>query len=186
MLAGLKQIIANFTGGTLHVVAGASILGLSQGPQVSTEVVGIGGFNVPSLGNTVSIPVTNSADFNVGEYLFIDSGIYLVTVLGSGTITAMYAGSAANSTVSAGVVIFIGVQNQVVSYATNPPDALMVFMWQAENYVIIVCENQKTLLFSMVPVPFRRIRPTSNFKARTLAVTHGAGTGCRRLMATVL
>ena len=221
---GGNLLTVNYNGGAANTTIPLNTPILAK--QVASETVGVGGFTVPAINASVTVPISGaSSDFTNPQPILIDGGAYTVTALGAGSITCTYRGGALNATVTAGKVIYgaqstvtipevttntftipalnsnvtipvtsetafspaqlikIGGEtftvvsalaglnqivatwtggvyhaisgsqildvlgNQIVSYATNPADADFVFLWQGENYVFIVCENQDTLYF---------------------------------------
>ena len=114
-------------------------------PKVS--IVTTTPFAVPAPASNVTVDVTTESPFTVGETVFIDSGQYTVVALFSGQIELNYIGGAAHGTAPQGSPVLDSTNNQVFAYETLPENQDMVFMFQAENYAIILGGQQKTIIY---------------------------------------
>jgi hypothetical protein len=104
-------------------------------------------FLVPAANSQVTVNVTGEQPFSVNQNLIIDSGIYVVNTILSDQLVLTYLSSAANATVVEGTAIFDSAGNRIFFQQTNPANADFVYLYQAENYVIGLCENQKTIFY---------------------------------------
>lgn len=116
---------------------------ISPGPAVIVTA----DFVVPAGGANVTVNVTSEVPFTVGQNLIIDSGTYVVASIAADQITVTYGSGAANATCVAGNGVLNGAGAQIYFDDTNPSDAELVYLYQAENYVIGLCNNQGTLIF---------------------------------------
>lgn len=104
-------------------------------------------FTVPAPAASVTISVSSETVFTVGQTIFIDSGEYTVTNRATNSLTLTYVGGAANPTVSAGASITDSNGDPIIEYETNPADLDFVFLFQAENYVIICAAPHRTIIY---------------------------------------
>jgi hypothetical protein len=104
-------------------------------------------FTIPALNANVTIHVTNDTAFTPTQLLIIGGVNFTVaTVLtGQNMITGTYTGGTLY--VSANEPVWDSSSNPIYLDDTNPSDADFVFLYQAENYVIGLCENQGTIIF---------------------------------------
>lgn len=114
-------------------------------PKISITITG--DFAVPGIGSNVTVSVTTESPFAVGETVFIDSGQYTVVALFTNQIKVQYQGGAANATAPQGSAVLDSTQAQVFQYAINPPNQDFIFMFQAENYAIILGGQNKTIIY---------------------------------------
>lgn len=103
-------------------------------------------FTVPAPAASVVVFVNSESPINVGDTVKIDSGTYTVTNRATGQITVTYGGGAANAVASAGDSVLDSNSVQITLEQTNPDFFDFIYLFQAENY-IIVCAGQQKLIF---------------------------------------
>lgn len=104
-------------------------------------------FTVPTPADQVTVNVNSQKPFTIGETVFIDSGEYTVDNIFAGQLYLTYVGSAANPTVATGASV-LDVDGAVVfEYESADPNADFIHLFQAENYVIILRDPYKTVIF---------------------------------------
>lgn len=105
-------------------------------------------FTVPLVGVSFTIFLTSSDPITVGQNLTIDSGSYTVTFVQPGNVFATYNGNAANPTVTAGTsVIDAASGDAIIAYLGNSPAAELIYLFQAENYAIVLGGQSKTIIY---------------------------------------
>lgn len=104
-------------------------------------------FVVPTLDAIVQIPLNTSSGLAIGQSVVIDGGTYQIKVVLADAITAKYVGGAAHTSVQSGVTVQDSGLNIIVVYEINPPTYDMVFLFQAENYMIALAQRQATVYF---------------------------------------
>lgn len=104
-------------------------------------------FTVPAPAASVVVSVSSETVFTIGQTIFIDSGQYTVTNRSTNALTLTYVGGAANPTVSAGASISDSNGDPIIEYQTNPSADDFVYLFQAENYVIVCNAPQRTIIF---------------------------------------
>jgi hypothetical protein len=139
-----------YNGGSSVAVGGTvPITTVIYGAQstVTTPELTTNPFTVPAVSSVVTIPITSDTGFTVAQTFITGGDNFTVTsvLTGLNQVVATYTGGVAHVVLGSQILDTLG--NQIVSYATNPPTADFVYMWQAERYVIIVCKNQNTLYF---------------------------------------
>ncbi len=99
-------------------------------------------------GNMVVISVVSESPFTVGDTLVIDGDEYEVISLSANAITVANLNAATGKNVPQGTVIYMadGI-TPYREYRVNPAWLDFVFLFQAENYVIILAENQSAVIF---------------------------------------
>jgi hypothetical protein len=103
-------------------------------------------FTVPAGGSQVFVNVTTESVFTVGQTIFIDSGQYTVAAKFTDQIQVTYVSSAANATVATGTLVLDSGSNNIIDYQTNVPTDDSIYLFPAENY-IIVCGGQHSTVF---------------------------------------
>lgn len=114
-------------------------------PKIS--IVTTADFAVPGIGSNVTIGVTSETVLAPGLTVFIDSGQYLVITQLLKQVVIQYAGSAAHATAPQGSAVLDNTQQQVFEYEPNPANADLIYMFQAENYAIILGGQNKTIIY---------------------------------------
>lgn len=104
-------------------------------------------FVVPALHASASVFVNSAVPFSNGENIEIDSGSYTVTNIFTDEIAVTYNGGAANATALSGTTVLDGSGNQVSEWESYPPEYDFIFMFQAENYAIILGDQHPTTIF---------------------------------------
>jgi hypothetical protein len=104
-------------------------------------------FIVPGLGGSVSVFINSETVLSIGETVFIDSGQYIISARATDQLTVMYAGGAANATAKAGAGVLDQNSVQIFEYQTNPAEFDFVHIFQAENFMIVLCDPHKTIIF---------------------------------------
>ena len=144
---GTKQVTLTYNGGS--AVATTAVSDIVYGAQVTSNIPEIvtGNFTVPALNQQVTISVENYQGFNVNDVIVIDGDNYKVNTLlpTQNQIVATYTGGVAHVLIETGILDSSG--NQIYHVDLNPADADMVFLYQGENYVFGLCENQGTLIY---------------------------------------
>lgn len=103
-------------------------------------------FTVPALNTNVDVSVNDTGPLVVGQIIQIDSGTYEIITVTTTELTVKYTGGAANATVSAGALILDN-GNPIVDFDELPPTFDFVYIFQAENYGIILRGQHKTGIF---------------------------------------
>lgn len=148
--AFVLQLHTTYLGGAANstIVAGTAIYN-PTGTQINVTLPEnvTADFTIPAINSNVTVHVTSDAGFTTSQLLTIAGVNFTVaTVLtGQNMITATYTGGALY--VSANDQISDSSSNPIYLDDTNPVDADFVFLYQGENYVIGLCENQGTLIF---------------------------------------
>lgn len=114
-------------------------------PRIS--IVTTADFSVPGVGSNVTVDVTTESPFTVGEFIYIDTGHYQVVDVLLDQITVEYFGGAAHATAPKGSGVQDNDHNQIIFYQTLPADQDSVFIFQAENYAIVLAGQQKTIIY---------------------------------------
>ncbi len=104
-------------------------------------------FAVPGVGINVTADVTSETVLTPGLTVVIDSGQYLVISQLLKQVVIQYLGGAANATVPQGSAILDLTGAQIFEYQTNPANADFIFMFQAENYAIILGGQNRTIIY---------------------------------------
>lgn len=103
--------------------------------------------NVPPA-NMVTIPITSETPLTVGATIVIDGDDYQVVSLGANSIVAANLNAATGKNVPAGSVVFMtNGTTPYREYKMNPDWLDFIFLFQAESYVIVLAENQSTVIF---------------------------------------
>jgi hypothetical protein len=144
---GTKQVTLTYNGGATG--ATTAVGDVVYGAQVTSNIPEIvtGNFTVPALNQQVTISVENYQGFTVNQVIVIDGDNYTVNTLLStqNQIVATYTGGTAHVLLETGILDSSG--NQIYHIDTNPENADMVFLYQGENYIFGLCENQGTLIY---------------------------------------
>ncbi len=104
-------------------------------------------FTVPGAGLQVVIAVNTEAPFTVGDTIIIDSGSYTVIARATGGLTIQYIAGAAHATVTSGISILDAGSQPVIFYQINSDTEVFIYMFQAENYVIVLGGQHRTIIF---------------------------------------
>ncbi len=104
-------------------------------------------FTVPAPAASVVVMVNSEVELTIGESIIIDSGSYTITNRATGQITVTYNGGAANAVAAAGASVFDSGGGPIIEYETNPAGLDFVHLFLAENYVIILAEQQAPVIF---------------------------------------
>lgn len=104
-------------------------------------------FTVPGVGLTVNVSVTSETNLTTGLVVIIDSGNYTVTNRFVNAVELTYNGGAANATVAAGASITDVAGNLITEIRENPASLDFVYLFQAENYVIVLAGHQKPVIY---------------------------------------
>ena len=103
-------------------------------------------FTVPALNDTVNASVTIETPFNLNDTLVIDSGTYTVTGRATSELILTYTGGAAHATVAQGSLILRD-GSSVIDIQNNPPTLEFVYLFQAENYVVVLAGQNQTIIW---------------------------------------
>jgi len=125
---GNEQAIAQISGRLFlftPMVGSCSVAEIS----INVQIVTTASFVVPAVGSTVVVSVNSTTGFGILSYTQIGNGNYLLTTIGTGTITLQNIDDTPGNTIPLGAGVFI--------YDVNPATQPQVWMWQAENYMII-------------------------------------------------
>jgi hypothetical protein len=104
-------------------------------------------FTVPAIAGTVNAMVTSETVFTVGQNIIIDSGSYTITNRFANELELTYNGGAANATVSAGAAVQDSLGIQIFEVRENPSSLDFVYLFQAENYAIVLAGQQRTVIY---------------------------------------
>lgn len=98
--------------------------------------------------NMVSISILSESSFTVGDTIVIDGDDYQVNSLSANAMIAVNLNATTGKVVPSGTVIFMadGI-TPYREYRLNPAWLDFVFLFQAETYVIVLAENQSTVIF---------------------------------------
>lgn len=105
---------------------------------------------VPAPAAHVTIGVNTNDALAVGDTIFIDSGQYTVFQVFIQSAQLTYMGGAAHATVSPGAPILDASQVQIIDYEERPAEVDFIFMFQAENYAIILGNDHTTIIYDGV------------------------------------
>jgi hypothetical protein len=115
---------------------------------VQTPVTVTVDFTVPALNATLNIEVTTQSVFSVGQTIVIDGGQYQVQNLFTNEILAEYlGGSTTGATVKSGDAITDTSGNQLIFYDANQSTDDFVYIFQAEQYGIILAGQESPLIW---------------------------------------
>lgn len=115
-------------------------------PQL--PIVTTADFTVPAPAATVLVAINSETAIATGETVYIDSGQYTVTNRFLDELLLTYIGGAANAVALAGNSVNDTPTTQIIEFQTNPSDFDFIFMFQAENYGIILAGQHKTIIFN--------------------------------------
>ena len=132
---------------------------------------------LPPAGNPVVIPVTVETPFTVGEGITILSGSFTITAVNPDQLVATYNGGASAGTIPGGTGVQDNIGNQIYALMLNLSAALLVWLWQAENYVLGTSLNQATTIFDGSSSTVASHRLTSSCPPAGSASMPGAATG---------
>lgn len=104
-------------------------------------------FTVPGIGASVNVKVTSETVFTVGQNIIIDSGSYTITNRLANELIVDYNGGAANATVSAGAAVLDSIGAQIVEIRENPSTLDFIYLFQAENYAIVLAGQQRVVIY---------------------------------------
>lgn len=104
-------------------------------------------FTVPAANATVDVFINSETVLSTGQTIYIDSGQYLITNRFTNEIEAKYIGGAANATAIAGNGILDSTHTQIFEYQENPSYYEFIYIFQAENYAIVLSGQHKTIIF---------------------------------------
>jgi hypothetical protein len=146
---GTGFIICTYNSGALHSTVGSTtpILDNTSAP-ITYQLLetAIYDFTVPALNLTVTITVPDYSAFTVNQQIIIGGEHFTVTAKPApGEITIKFTGGDYHGII--GIAITDTSSNQIYFTDTNPPDVLMTYWYQGENYAFGLCENQGTLIF---------------------------------------
>jgi N-acetylneuraminic acid mutarotase len=143
-----NPIVTTYKGGAANgvVASGTHVLSDTNITSSIPEIV-TGNFSVPALNEQVTISVESYLGFNVNDVIVIDGDNFTINTLlpTQNQIVATYTGGVSHVLLQTGILDSSG--NQIYHVDTNPPNADMVFLYQGENYVFGLCENQGTLIY---------------------------------------
>ena len=147
---GSGQIVATYNSGAAHAtVNAATAIYQSNGTTPVTYQLletTTYDFTVPPVGQSVSITVASETAFSPLQHIIIGGEHFTVnSIPATNVINATFTGGVLH--VINGMSILDSNGNQIYYTDTNPSDALIVFLYQAENYVIGLCRNQATTIF---------------------------------------
>lgn len=114
-------------------------------PQLTMTVTAE--FTVPAIGLTVLVSVVSETVFTVGQTVIIDSGNYTVTNRFANALLLTYNGGAANATVAEGAAITDVNGDPIFEIRENPSTLDFIYLFQAENYVIVLAGPQRTVIY---------------------------------------
>lgn len=143
--SGVSGFILSVGGKLFRIQIGITNILTEITPQLSITTTA--DFAVPVPASNVTVDVTSETPFTVGEVIFMDSGQYVVIALLLNQLTVEYIGGAANATAPKGSAVLDATQIQVFQYQTNPANADFIFMFQAENYAIVLGGQNKTIIY---------------------------------------
>lgn len=104
-------------------------------------------FTVPAPAASVTVSVNSESAFVVGDTVIIDSGHYTVDALFTNQVKLTYVAGAANAVALSGSAVNDATGAQLIEYEGYPPDYDFVFMFQAEQYGIILGGQNPTIIF---------------------------------------
>jgi hypothetical protein len=105
-------------------------------------------FYVPLPNGYVNVPLSGSHPFTIGETIFIGTGSYVVkSVLSNELVIEYLTGDLPGNAIPAGTQVLDSNSNPIVYSETYPAYYDFVFMFQAENYMIILGGQHATLIF---------------------------------------
>jgi hypothetical protein len=125
---GSQQCIAQISGRLFLFTPSISMVTVAE-ITINVQIPTTANFTVPAIGSTVVVSVGSTTGFIVLAPAQIANGNYIVTAIGVGTITLQNVDDIAGATIVSGSSITI--------FDVNPNNIPQVWMWQAENYMII-------------------------------------------------
>ncbi len=140
-----NSLIVSIGGHLFRIYVNQNFLVREITPSVAEVVTAQ--FTVPAGGSQVNVYVTGEQPFAVNQVIMMDGGNYTINTILSDELVVTYNSGAAHATVAAETSITDVVGNQLFYYGINPATADFVYLYQAENYIIGLCENQATLIF---------------------------------------
>lgn len=103
-------------------------------------------FTVPAGGAQVLVTFNGTATLAVGNVLVIDSGSYTIAAISGDQFLLTYSAGAAHATVAVGTQVLIG-STPVVEFDANPSNYDLIYLFQAEKYVIVLGGQHKTIIY---------------------------------------
>lgn len=104
-------------------------------------------FVVPAIAGSVTVPV-NSADLiTIGTTIQIGGFHYTVSAISGNDLTLVNVDDTAGKTVASGATISNNAGTQLIEIETLPPSMSFVYLYQAENYMIILASQQAALIY---------------------------------------
>lgn len=155
--AGTGAVLS--VGGRLFQITFGNTFLVREITPILQRVITTADFVVPLVNFPVNIQVISVSSISVAQNLTIDGGTYGVQsitpnvdsngiVIPGGTLSTIYFGGANNATVLAGALIYdFASGEQLVDYALNPANLEFVYLFQAENYVIVLAGQHPTAIF---------------------------------------
>lgn len=111
------------------------------------NIVTTADFTVPAPAATVTVFVTSETPIATGDTVFIDSGQYLVVNRATDQLTLQYVAGAANAVAIMGNAVLDSGSNQIIEWLTSLASDDLIYMFQAETYMIILRGQHKTVFF---------------------------------------
>lgn len=110
-------------------------------------IVTLHDFTVPAANATVDVDVNSETPIATGDTVYVDSGSYLVVNRATDQLTLKYISGAASAVALAGNAVLNSSQTTIFEYQTNPDYYELIYIFQAENYIIVLATQQKTIIF---------------------------------------
>lgn len=114
-------------------------------PKLS--IVTTADFAVPGIGINVTVDVTSETVLTPGLTVVIDSGQYLVVSQLLKQVLVEYLGGAAHANAPQGSAVLDLNNAQIFEYQTNPANADFIYLFQAENYAIVLGGQNRTIIY---------------------------------------
>jgi len=105
-------------------------------------------FVVPAINATVTVSINETAQIAIGDIVEINLGSYTVVAVQTGSAQLKFTGGATvGSTVPGGALVLDNAGKQIIQYDEIPATYDFIFIFQAENYGIILRGQHKTAIF---------------------------------------
>lgn len=142
---GEDQFVISRGGRLFKLLLGSANVISEITPQLN--IVTTADFVVPGMGMQVTVFVNSETVLLVGNQVKIDSGTYTIDNRATDEILVTYNGGAANATAVSGTPITNSADQQFLEYEVNPSFFELVYMFTAENYVIVMGGQHSTIIY---------------------------------------
>jgi len=142
---GLNGFVVSVSGRLFLLTLGTTNTWTEITPNLTVIVTAQ--FTVPAGGSQVLVNVTTESVFTVGQTIFMDAGQYTVATLYTDQIQVTCVSGAAHGTVASGILVLDSGGNNIIDYQTNVPTDDSIYLFPAENYIIVCGGQHSTAIF---------------------------------------